>query len=58
MLVDVVTPRISGGQPVKELTAIRHGTRVLFVSGYGGQTILDHNVVDVENNFLQKPFTV
>ena len=51
-------PRISGGQPVKKLTAIRPGTRVLFVSGYAGQTILDHKVVDVENNFLQKPFTV
>jgi PAS domain S-box-containing protein len=58
ILVDVVMPRISGGQLVKELTAIRPGTRVLFVSGYAGQTILDHKVVDVENNFLQKPFTV
>jgi len=54
ILVDVVMRRISGGQLVKELTAIRPGTRVLFVSGYAGQTILDHKVVDVENNFLQK----
>ena len=58
ILVDVVMPRISGVQLVKELTVIRPGTRVLFVSGYGGQTILDHKVVDVENNFLQKPYSV
>ena len=32
--------------------------RVLFVSGYAGQTVMDHKVVDVENNFLQKPFTL
>jgi DNA-binding response OmpR family regulator len=31
---------------------------MLFVSGYAGQTILDHQVMDVENNFLQKPYTL
>lgn len=51
-------PRISGGQLAKELTVLRPETRVLFISGYAGQTILDHKVVDVENNFLQKPFTL
>jgi two-component system cell cycle sensor histidine kinase/response regulator CckA len=57
-VTDVVMPRLSGGQLAKELTMVRPGTRVLFVSGYAGQTILDHKVVDVENNFLQKPFTL
>jgi PAS domain S-box-containing protein len=57
-VTDVVMPRISGGQLAKELTTIRPATRVLFVSGYAGQTILDHKVFDVENNFLQKPFTL
>jgi two-component system cell cycle sensor histidine kinase/response regulator CckA len=57
-VTDVVMPRISGGQLVKELNTIRPNTRVLFVSGYAGQTIMDHKVVDVEHNFLQKPFTL
>jgi two-component system cell cycle sensor histidine kinase/response regulator CckA len=57
-VTDVVMPHISGGQLAKELTTIRPETRVLFVSGYAGQTILDHKVFDVENNFLQKPFTL
>ncbi|MGD0163666.1 MAG: response regulator [Candidatus Sulfotelmatobacter sp.] len=57
-VTDVVMPHISGGQLANELVLLRPDTRVLFVSGYAGQTVLDHNVVDVENNFLQKPFTL
>jgi FixJ family two-component response regulator len=49
---------MSGGELAKELETLRPETRVLFVSGYAGQTVLDHKVVDVENNFLQKPFTL
>jgi hypothetical protein len=30
----------------------------LFVSGYAGKTVLDHKVVDLETNFLQKPYTL
>lgn len=57
-VTDVVMPHMSGGQLAKELETTRPETRVLFVSGYAGQTVLDHKVVDVENNFLQKPFTL
>ncbi len=56
-VTDVVMPHMSGGQLAKELEIMRPETRVLFVSGYTGQTVLDHKV-DVENNFLQKPFTL
>jgi PAS domain S-box-containing protein len=55
---DVVMPYMSGGQLAKELETIRPETRVLFVSGYAGQTVLDHKVAHVESNFLQKPFTL
>ena len=57
-VTDVVMPHMSGGELAKELIRLRPETRVLFVSGYAGQTVLDHKVVDVENNFLQKPFTL
>ena len=57
-VTDVVMPHMSGGQLAKELEASRPETKVLFVSGYAGQTVVDHNVVDVESNFLQKPFTL
>ncbi len=57
-VTDVVMPRLSGGELAKALAALRPEMKVLFVSGYAGQTILDHKVVDVEKNFLQKPFTL
>ncbi len=57
-VTDVVMPRLSGGQLAKEMATLRPEMKVLFVSGYAGQTILDHKVVDVEHNFLQKPFTL
>jgi two-component system, cell cycle sensor histidine kinase and response regulator CckA len=57
-VTDVVMPHMSGGELARELETLSPQTRVLFVSGYAGQTVLDHKVVDVENNFLQKPFTL
>src|ERR1700722_4219584 len=57
-VTDVVMPHMSGGQLAKELETTRPETRVLFVSGYAGQTVLDHKVIDGEHNFLQKPFTL
>ncbi len=57
-VTDVVMPHMSGGELAKELEAICPRTRVLFVSGYPGQTMLDHKVVNLETNFLQKPFTL
>jgi PAS domain S-box-containing protein len=57
-VTDVVMPHLSGGQLATELSVLRPETKVLFVSGYAGQTVVDHKVVDVENNFLQKPFTL
>ena len=55
---DVVMPNMSGGELAKELARIRPDARFLFVSGYAGKTVLDHNVVDLETNFLQKPYTL
>jgi two-component system cell cycle sensor histidine kinase/response regulator CckA len=57
-VTDVVMPHMSGGQLAKELDTLRPETRVLFVSGYAGQMVLDHKVINVETNFLQKPFTL
>jgi len=55
---DVVMPNMSGGQMAKEIAHLRPDAKLLFVSGYAGKTVLDHNVVDLETNFLQKPYTL
>jgi PAS domain S-box-containing protein len=58
VVTDVVMPNMSGGLLARELGVRRPEAKVLFVSGYAGKTVIDHKVVDVENNFLQKPFTL
>jgi len=58
VVTDVVMPNMSGGQLAKELGRLRPEARLLFVSGYAGKTVLDHNVFDLETNFLQKPYTL
>src|SRR4029077_20139748 len=58
VVTDVVMPNMSGGQLAKELGQVRPDAKLLFVSGYAGKTVLDHKVVDLEANFLQKPYTL
>ena len=58
VITDVVMPNLSGGQLATKLRNLRPQTKLIFVSGYAGQTVLDHNVLDLETNFLQKPFTL
>ena len=58
LITDVVMPNMSGGTLAKELAQLRPETKLLFVSGYAGKTVLDHKVVDLETNFLQKPYTL
>jgi two-component system cell cycle sensor histidine kinase/response regulator CckA len=58
VVTDVVMPNMSGGELAKEMANMRPEMRLLFVSGYAGKTVLDHKVVDLEKNFLQKPYTL
>jgi two-component system, cell cycle sensor histidine kinase and response regulator CckA len=58
LITDVVMPNMSGGELARELARVRPDTKSLFVSGYAGKTVLDHKVVDLESNFLQKPYTL
>ena len=58
LITDVVMPNMSGGQLAKELAQLRPDTKLLFISGYAGKTLLDHKVIDLETNFVQKPYTL
>jgi len=58
LVTDVVMPNMSGGQLAKELGQLRPDTKLLFVSGYPGKTVIDHKVFDLETSFLQKPYTL
>jgi two-component system, cell cycle sensor histidine kinase and response regulator CckA len=57
VLTDVVMPGIGGRELVRQLAAVRPGTKVLYISGYSNEAIARHGVLDPGTAFLQKPFT-
>jgi two-component system, cell cycle sensor histidine kinase and response regulator CckA len=58
LVTDVVMPNMSGGELAKKLGRLAPEIKFLFVSGYAGKTVLDHHVLDLETNFLQKPYSL
>ena len=57
LLTDVVMPEISGKEIADRLLELRPLTRVLFMSGYTDEAIVQHGVLDANVKFIQKPFT-
>ncbi len=58
MLTDVVLPQMDGKSLFGKLSPERPDMKVLFMSGYAGDAILHHGVLDDGLNFLPKPFDV
>ena len=56
LMTDVVMPEISGSQLAARLVRIRPELKVLYMSGYTGETIVHHGVPKPGITLLQKPF--
>lgn len=50
-------PRMSGPELADELTKLRPELEVLFMSGYAGDAISQHGIMESGAHFISKPFT-
>ncbi|MBU0639301.1 MAG: PAS domain S-box protein [Planctomycetes bacterium] len=57
LITDVVMPGMNGRQLADALTANHGVTKVMFVSGYTADVIIDHGVEAQAVEFLEKPFS-
>jgi CheY-like chemotaxis protein len=57
LLTDVILPKISGRQIAERLVALRPEMKVLFMSGYTDEAILQQGVLESDVAYLQKPLT-
>lgn len=57
MLTDVIMPQLSGPELAKRLMGVRPDMRTLCMSGYTGDSVVRHGVLEASVSFLQKPIT-
>ncbi len=57
MITDVVMPRMGGKEAAERLQPFYPRMKVIYMSGYTGNAIVEHGVLAHGLNFLQKPFT-
>jgi nitrogen-specific signal transduction histidine kinase len=57
LLTDVVMPGMSGSELAKQVAAVYPGIKVIYMSGYTDDAIVDHGALVSGVEFLQKPFS-
>jgi PAS domain S-box-containing protein len=57
LLTDVVMPGLNGRELASRLATLRPDARVIFMSGYTGDAVTRHGVLEPGSAYVQKPFT-
>ncbi|WP_246523194.1 ATP-binding protein [Gemmata palustris] len=57
LLTDVVMPGMSGGELAQAVAPLRPGIKILFVSGYSEDALVERGLAEATATFLHKPFT-
>ncbi|HWB84900.1 MAG TPA: ATP-binding protein [Bryobacteraceae bacterium] len=57
LLTDIVMPRMSGVDLAREILSCRPDVKVLYMSGYTDNGVVNQGVLAPETPFIQKPFT-
>jgi two-component system cell cycle sensor histidine kinase/response regulator CckA len=57
LLTDLVMLGMSGREVAKQLAVLRPGIRILFMSGYSGDSVVAREELERETAYVQKPFT-
>ena len=58
VITDVVMPGMGGRELVKHLAETRPETKILYLSGYTEDAIVNEGTIESGTAFLQKPFTL
>ncbi|WP_136515289.1 ATP-binding protein [Geomonas edaphica] len=56
VLSDVMLPGANGREAVERILALRPGLKIIYMSGYAAEALLEKGVDRARVNFLQKPF--
>jgi CheY-like chemotaxis protein len=57
LLTDIVMPGMLGPEVARRACALRPGLKVLYMSGYTDESILQRGILRGDEAFIQKPFT-